>query len=391
MAIKILMVAGCSKRGKGPVAYIGDLISYLKKDNTKFEIDLLVTSMSSNSTKDDFEVDNFVLPRFPQGLSFMRKIPRIRVWAWQFILSKYFQDQLSKNQYDFVVFHSIPSDVSRYVKFVKRNKTKVVLYPWGSEILRASDRTLNSYKYAFENADYIRGDSFALFQKINEHYDVNKESFIKILYGSNVISGIKRHKEKFTRSELIQKIGLSDAAYYIVCGYNAYEGQCHEAIINQLALVKEYLPSNYELVFPYTYGKGPSVQHLKSICQSKGLRAEFLVDYLTDDQMAYLHLITDLFIHVQETDIASSYLYESIYAGCNIINGAWLKYADLEMYGSPFYTTPSLDSLHKTLVSYFGKSTDVVHVDSRVLQRIEEESWESAIQNWVKLFKNLSL
>lgn len=384
---RILMVAKCNRRGKGPAAYIGELLTYLKKyGKQRFEIDLLVTSMNSGYNENDFDADNLFIPKSNQIGQLLLKIPRVRAWLWSIIIQKTFSKIVNVYSYDVIVFHAIPDNISQLVIMSKASKCKVLLYPWGSEIMRASDKTLNKYRVAFDKADYVRGDGTMLVSKLRDTYHVPEYKFVTLLYGSKVIDEISRNRGKYSKDELAKRIGLRKSSCYIVCGYSGAYGQCHEEIITQLALIKDKLPMGYELVFPFTYGVGPKVEYLKKLCVTKGLNAFFLTDYMTDEHISYLHLLTDLFIHVQKTDQANSYLMEAVYAGTQIVNGGWLTYPEIEDGGKPYHITPSMESLHETVEDYFCEKLPPKYASNKVIEEIGRGGWDNVVKSWVEFF-----
>ena len=91
--------------------------------------------------------------------------------------------------------------------------------------------------------------------------------------------------------------------------------------------------------------------------------------YLSDSQMACLHLITDLFIHLQVTDLANSYIMEAVYAGTKIINGSWLHYPILEEYGTPYILCDKIEDLPEKLCSVIELNNEGV-IDKGLLESL---------------------
>ena len=384
---RILMVAYCVRRGKGPAAYVGDIISYLRQSDNNLFVDLFVTQLNSGYKESDFEANRLIIP-MPNVLEkYILKIPKVREWCWNRILLMKYKKLIETGEYGIVVFHAIPKIISDYVNIAKEFNVKILLYPWGSEILRASNKSLNNYRYAFETADYIRGDSEMLCQKIKSVYSIPDKKFVHLCYGSKVISLISTLRNRYTKSDLAKIVGLREASYYITCGYNAYAGQQHERIVCEIIKVKDILPKGYEIVFPWSYGEGVDIKKIQSMCQSNGLNVEYLQDYLSDKQMACLHLLTDLFIHIQKTDLANSFIEEAIFAGTKVINGGWLSYKSLEDGGIPYYLTSSSDTLNYVIKGVVKGELGDCKVSEKVKSTIQKERWEEVIPNWIDFFK----
>lgn len=383
---QILMVANFSRRGKGPAAYVCDLINTIAAQaGNGIIIDVLIGAQGAYI--EDGEVNARKIYKVQPSFFYriLLNLPKVRVVVWRYLKERLFKKAIGSSEYDYVVIHSLPSDTLKLVSIAKRSNAKVLLFPWGSEVMRAGNSIKGMLTKAFNNADYIRGDSDLFIESLLEIYPtIQKDKFVKLTYASPGVSSIERLRGNKTKEEMLASLHLPKDRYYIVCGYNAYWGQQHHKIIESIAKVKEDIPSNYLLVFPITYGheSGVGKNDIKVWCDSYGLSYVCLEEYLTDDQMACLHLITDVFIHMQITDLANSYIMEAVFADVKVINGSWLRYSELEQYGIPYHVCKSFEDLPKILVDVINGNS-VVNVPNQLNSYIHSYSWTSVSKDWI--------
>lgn len=387
----VLMVANFTRRGNGPAAYVPDLINSIKEKAPNIRIDVLIGAQGAYLNKGEVSADTIyvVSPNLVERI--LLKIPKLRVFIWYYLKERLFKRIVSDHIYDSVVFHSLQPDSDALVSMAKQRGSKVVLFPWGSEVLRASENVIKRLKMAFEKADYIRGDSEQFVNSLMTIYPTtNKSKFVNITYASPGLTYIDRNRGK-SRTELADVLSLPDNRFYIVCGYNAYEGQQHKAIIESISKVKSSLPVNYLLVFPITYGSEQGVDYhdIERWCSDLSLPFMCLTNYMTDEQVACLHLITDVFIHVQKTDLYNSFLQESVYAGNCIINGEWLKYPELEDNGKPYYTCKSIDNLPDTIQQALGNNDNWRQENTQVTN-LSKYTWPSVTRQWIALLSDIN-
>ena len=380
------MLANFSRRGNERPAYICDLINNISRISCgSIIMDVIVGAQGANVDKSEVIVDGIykVTPNLLSRL--ILKIPRIRVFCWNFLKETLLKKIVNDRKYDLAVIHYMPSDSQRLISICHAAGVKVLLFPWGSEVLRVTPKLSRKLKNAFETSDFIRGDNEQFKQSLIKKYPtINSTHFVPLTYASPGISMIDSLKNRLTKEEMANALNLPKDRYYIICGYNAGKGQQHKAIIERIAKIQKFLPDNYLLLFPVTSGQKYGIKsiEIKSWCDSFGLRHLCLNSYLTDYQMACLHLISDLFIHVQVTDLANSFIMESVYAGTKVINGSWLHYSDLERYGKPYYTCDSLDDLPDIIIDAINDKKGM-SVSEHLQSFFQQNTWPFVSKQWV--------
>ena len=387
---KILVVSNCSVRSSGR-GLTSDFLRSINPGNGEVSIDVYDISIMKNHKRDDYDSDDyFSIPVSP--LTKMLSKNRItRAICYEQLICKEFGRILHSRRYNLIIIFQVQRFSDRIIKIAKNNNVKTGLYPWGSDILRCN--IIDSYrlKKAFRDCDYIIGykGSVVLRTVVSRyHADSNKIfSHSLVTPGVGILLLIK---EKYTRKEMHDNIGIPYSDYNIICGYNADPGQQHFSSIEGLSEVKDLLPNGYQIVFPVSYGnRNGYIDSLKRICKEKALNAVFIEKFISDEQMAMLHIITDLYINNQKTDNGNAFLIEALSCGNCIVSGAWLKYNQFEEYGIPYYqfnNQEELGDVIKVILSEKPQSITVPIPLMRFLQSITNDTLKS---EWCQLFNNL--
>lgn len=355
------------------------------------EIDLLENSCSIENVECDTFKHVYSI-RLSRVQSVLLKIPRLRVWLANRKTCDRLVELLSEKQYDLVVMMVVHNYAPFIVSTCNKFSTKVLLFPFGSEVIRISDVKKRKLKSAFANADFVatkENSSFSQF--LVNTYGVDKDKFVSYGVGSEAISAIIKNKDMYSREEMSNALGLSSSRYNICCGYNGQKSQRHEEMLNALSKNKDILPDGYQIIFPLTYGdsKKELINKLSEQAKQLNLSVVFITKYLTVDELSYLRLITDLFIHVQTTDAANASIQEFIIAGARCINGRWLSYPYLETEGLPYYQCPEMNELPSTIrKALLNRDSDFV-VPNGTISEIEKNSYENVINNWKDFFYNV--
>lgn len=395
---KILIVSPCGKR-RNTTGIIGKFLSSFEGiDKTKYYISLFDTNFyERNHNPEDYQVDNYFKLDDHWYDTIIRKLPGFRVkYANQLVLRKYL-DILRKEHYDLVLVVQVPEYSDELVRIAHDNGVKIVFLPFGSDILRVSDEVRNKLKKAFAEVDGVCGyENSGTINAARDVYNVPQEKLlIQQLYLESV-NRLNNLQGRYTRKEMMDVMGIPFSEYNIVCGYSGRETHRHKFIIESLIKIKDVLPDGYQIIFPMTYGAGAHHEiiiryaaQLKELCDSEGLNAVFLTDFMSDEQMAYLHLITDLFIEIQPTDNGNAFMIEAICAENQIVTGRWLKYANFEQFGEPYYLIETPDELPEMLRKIFTHQVDKAVVPQKLLDLYLPTEDKKPCAFWSNLFDTL--
>ena len=151
--------------------------------------------------------------------------------------------------------------------------------------------------------------------------------------------------------------------------------------------VAELLPNGCKILFPLGYGGGgPVRKQLEEENALYGLDVVFLMDYLSPKNVAALRLLTDLFIHIQDTDAHCFTMREFLLADTRVFNGRWVSYPELEQYGVPYYVCESKEALKDLLGSYFKHELPTVCCPEELKVWLRQSSWDYVARRWADFY-----
>lgn len=393
---KILIVSSCGKR-RNTIGLIGPLLSSFESlDKTKYHISLLDTNFfEPNHNPKDYSVDTYYSLDKSAWDRVIMYIPRVRAsYAENKAVSAY-KRLLTSSHFDVVLVYQIPQYADKLVTIAHANRAKILVEPFGSDILRASQSVRSRLMKAFSEVDGVVGrvKSNVLIAS-QEIYNVPDEKLKEQREMASGVIMLKGLKGKYTRSEMHDAIGIPYSNYNIVCGYSGRESHRHRIIIDALIKVKDILPEGCQVIFPMTYGAGQHHEiiinyaaQLKRVCDEAGLNTFFMTDFKTCEQMSCLHLITDLFIEIQPTDNGNAFMIEALYAQNQIVTGRWLNYQRFEQFGEPYYLIDSPEELADKLRDIFTGKIGKAKVPQELIDFFDVPDGYDRSIFWERLFE----
>lgn len=372
--------------------WIGSLIRALKKNDSELQIDFFNIHNSSKLTTAPFYAlcnrTFSIKERFP---AFLYRIPKVRAVCRRLDLLYPFRDlalemQAKREKYDAVNFHFLLPWEAENIKYIKAISKKIVVSPWGSDILRASDDALKQVERLAAAADYVTcGRDVPRFAAdIVRLLHTPKEKLVRIGFATEMIDLIQEHADT-TRDAAKARLGL-DGRYVVACGYNANPAQHHLQVIDAIQSVRDKLPANITLLLQMTYG-APREYIESVIARLDELRMPHLIldKYLTNDELLSVRKCADMFIHGQKTDANSGSLAEYLLCGAKVINGSWLKYPNREKFGTPYYTFDNFEELGSVLVKACQAETTIIPAE--LPGEILKDGWNYEGREWNKFFR----
>ena len=268
-----------------------------------------------------------------------------------------------------------------------------MLTPWGSDVLRASNNQKQQLKKAFALADYVSSDlSLGFTDKYVQMYNVSRDKLYDTGYGSEVISSVYKQKPCVEKNLIAKEFGIPEDKYYITCGYAANRAQRHQDMIKAVGTNILLFPKFPVLIFPFTYGPDKTEEYqseLVNLCSRYQLNCYFVKEYLDDEIMARLRLLSDLFFHILPTDACSASMIEYILAGSICIVGKWLYYPSLETNQKPYYVCDTLADLPELVGRIYKKNNPSIEISKETINYILSCGWEFRIKKWYQLFHEI--
>lgn len=320
------------------------------------------------------------------------RIPILRIFLRMLFEYTTLKNLLKQSRYDAINIQELPFYSWIYVKCAHKYGVKAILTPIGSDALRVKRWTFRLLQKGFDQADYVTITTDSGFaKKVIERFSIDRNKVRDLSYGSDAISEINRMKGHYSREELAQILNIPYSDFYICCGYNAYRAQNHADMLRAIADNVEKLPKGYKVIFPLGYGIGETIRKEMELENTRyGLDIVFLMDYLSPKEVAALRLITDLFIHIQNTDAHCFTMREFLLADTQVINGQWLSYPELEQYGVPYHVCESKETLKNLLASFFKGELPPIECPTDLKRSMQQNSWDCVAERWVDFYTLLN-
>jgi hypothetical protein len=371
-----------------PVLVIGNAnakhlwrFAHFYKLNESKEIDILNTGAHCYNKKIEF--DNVY------EINRSGRISKFNVILNDFKLSWRLYKLIIKKHFSLINIHSVGPNSILFLPIAKLFSIPVLLSPWGSDVYRISSFNKYILKFVYQNTSYISFGNNDFKENIKKIFGVNQDRFVYIPFGSEIIEFININRTK-KKGDILRELKLPQNAFVITCGYTANIAQRHKEMISAISEIKKKLPVNTLLIFPLTYGpeKGSVyIDEIKELVIDNELNAVFFTEYLEPYEIALLRLVSNIFIHIQPTDAFSASLQEYILAGGICINGAWLKYPSLEVYGYPYIVLDDLQNLKSVLLSIINQEKELPSINPILINEIKSRSWDNAIHLWIDFYK----
>ena len=378
----------------GIPSHLDRFIRNLKRTNPSARISLFSDRDKGGFSPDTHDcIDEYIKRKKYTG--WPHRVWKFRAWFDRLAYVRQFKDLSRTHHFDIVNIHYPTYILGDVMRFIRKMADTIVVSPWGSDVLRIDDpRKKRRLSAVFKNADVITVSSSGLFAHVLcEEMRIDRSKFHPLGWGSETIDYINEHISELTREEAKARLHL-EGKYLITCGYNAFEEQRHELILNAIRDRKEELPDNLLLLLPLTYGssygtkKQQYVARLKALCDELRLPVVFFERFLSLPEIFLLRRATDMFIHIQPTDGGNSSLQEYVLCGAKVVHGAWIHYAGLEQYEPLFYfPVRELEDLGDVIVDAY--KADPIRIPAQVMDYIRNRGWKAKMRLWNDYFVSL--
>lgn len=326
--------------------------------------------------------------------SFVGMLPKHLYLCYRYIFFYYHLIALGlKGKFDVVDIHFANSGVKFYMRLFKMLSKNIVISPWGSDVMRVEgEKSIKELTKIYSYARYVTtGKDTPSGKRLISTFNVSPEKLIKLGWGGEFFDYIHENSDNVTTEEAREKFGLK-GRYVITCGYNTQKEQRHVEIIDAINKVKDLLPTNLTLLFPFTYGRTAVADNyiatLEEKCKELKLDYIAVKDHLDLRDLLKLRMATDIFVHVQTTDAGSRCVAEYILCNKKVVHGAWMKYTYLEGHEVPcFFLVEKMEQLSDCILNAYQTEIDELPQDVRNV--LMERSWSHKMTLWNNFFESL--
>lgn len=376
------------------VLFIGDpntghterFIKNLVESTTDIEVDILCDCHSSDISNllpycNQIFNNTYCFP------SLLYKIPKIN----SRLVRKDFLTEISKipdKYYDIVNVHFVGINTYYANNELHRIAKKVLLTPYGSDVLRANPNGLKLLQHVYDTADGVTLSpvrEHGFYVKVKEIFSLPESKIYEAGFGSDAID--RMLQDGFSKDEAKEGLGIADR-YVITIGYNGSSGQQHGKVIDAIVKVKDKLPSNLIVLIPATYPSNNEayLQTLIAKMEDKDIHYRIINHYLSIDELVQLRKCSDMFIHAQTTDASCASIMEYMLTDAVIVNGSWLSYPELENKGMPYISFSNFDELGEKILEASALQS---LVSLELKDYLSKRGWKEEIKYWTRCYKQM--
>lgn len=289
------------------------------------------------------------------------------------------------NKYDFIHIHSADLIWLLAIDILKQKSKKVILTYYGSDFYRAPMYKKRFFKLYNKMVDYVTFTSEKMMNDVI--LNSNKKNVQVIKFGISSLAHIDNIR-RIGKKKLKSKFGISPNDIVISVGYNAIRAQKHYEVLEIINDI--YLNiKNIVVILPLNYGDHNYLEELIRKLSKYRFKIITSDKFLSNEEIAELRYVSDIIIHVQDSDQFSASISEYLYADNILINGDWIKYHEYEKWGVYYKTISNLENLKECLTTVIENYDDEYQkVNARQILK-EHLNWENSCYEWRKLYNRL--
>jgi glycosyltransferase involved in cell wall biosynthesis len=290
---------------------------------------------------------------------------------------------------DAIILQSATPWISSISKSIKKLTKNYIVALWGSDFYRYKRKNL--IKNIFNNTNRIIIGSPQMRDDFNSAYQNSFSSKIRLCYfGIEPIEYLKKIKEtSFNRFASSKILNIDPQKTNIVVGHNGSANNQQLKVLDSLKNISKDLNEQINIILPMTYGGSKEfINEVQLKCKALSCSHNILTEFMSDEAVAHLRIISDIMINVQTTDAFSGSMREVMYCNGIVINGAWLPYNFIKKEGIYFEEVKSIDQI-SLKVNEIIKNIDTFKVNTiGNPERIYKlSSWSETIGAWIKAIK----
>lgn len=276
-----------------------------------------------------------------------------------------------------------------WLNFFFSESIKKVYSIWGSDLLRVS----NPYDYYHIYDLLKKSDSITV-------ANIHVKEFLLVKYGRILNDKIKLNHFILSRSifdkidtvskddinKLRDDYTINESQSVVLVGHSGDVNDQHIEILKALETnMSEDDMNHFVFILPLAYGLTAQYEtELKSYKSKSRLNLHLQTDFLSFEDLATLKRMANHVIMTPISDANSAFVIESIYAGSNVIVGAWLPYGHHRQIGLPFQEIENFDQLYFCLNHQQERKNTQSEINSFIMN---EYFSEEIVKVWINILE----
>lgn len=297
--------------------------------------------------------------------------------------------------FDIVNIHYISPGYLKQVDYVHAHQ-KLALSFWGSDLFQETGKATYG----------VQLDALNKAHAISLHTPEMEQIFLS-KFGRHLKNKVYRtifgcHQDRFDQVARLQgmsqkinefrlKYNIPKDKIVIQVGYSGGAGHYHLEIINSLTMFSDQLKDKVFLLVPTTYNNQDReyFQKLKTKLENSIFETAHLTEYLSDEEVLMLPIVSDIHINVRDADALNNAMMEALYSGNLLITGAWLPYGILKRRNIKFAEVESINEIGRLVNTYCKHPNEIYQLTENPKLTKEAFSMQNHIVNWANMYKEL--
>lgn len=291
-------------------------------------------------------------------------------------------------KYDYCFIHYL-STRRAILSLLIPSSTKQILITYGTDILRRNNFNNFFFRKMLDRAyliDFTSGNLKYTFENAYGKKYANKS--IEIAFPCYSYGYINALQGKLSKDDIKNHFNFPLDKSVVVCGHTSTNEEQFDKMIDALEKIDDQAKSKYQFVFFMTYGAGDYKEyraHIEQKLTNHTLSYTVLNKFLTSEEVAMIHIVSDVHITSIKTDAISFFMLEEMYAGATLLYGSWLHYVEFE--GENNFGTMSFEDFDDlTIKLNMIAKGEIPNKPSNIKSMIESlSSNESIHEEWSKI------
>ena len=324
--------------------------------------------------------------RDPHTLPVINKIPRVRMWARIALNAR---DLEKLGPFDVVQnCYLSQRDLALGYRLAQKFKAHWICSFWGSDLMRASARTLAQMKPYLDKCDVISVHNEKNVDMIRSVYGEEAAKKTHLIYfGQTGYADIDETARRFSRDECRASFGISPGHFAVSIGYSASSAQQQLEALEAIAQMPQECLRNLTLVLQQTYGENDPayIQKTRELAGRLPCETVVLTKFMGPEESAKLRLSVDMFVQSIKTDAFSASMQEYLYAGACVVQGAWLDYPQLREMNIGLNRFASFDELPALIERALeGEIHGLSKAERALFPKLY--SWDAVRDSWLAMY-----
>ncbi|WP_052597848.1 TDP-N-acetylfucosamine:lipid II N-acetylfucosaminyltransferase [Aureispira sp. CCB-QB1] len=306
-------------------------------------------------------------------------------------------DEFYKNtfqRFDIINFQYIDRTSTKYLQYLNANN-KVVLTFWGSDLMCTAGVELYEEQLRLiDRADRLVVHSLQMREILLSKYGRKYLDKVRLNYFGledikfNKIS--KAEADKKGLKEYAQKWQIPENKIKLLIGYSGAKSTRHHRILEELNKKSEEWRDKFHLVIPMTYNNNDKeyFKAIENLINKTEYSSTHIVEYLTDDEVAYLYNLIDVFINIRESDAFNATMVETLYLNKINIVGSWLPYEMIKRSGINYLEVEKISDINKALYQVLvGDLNPNIRHNKEKIYKLTSNNY--TVPKWCDIYKEL--